>query len=147
MVATAAAYGPFSRDPYLHTSTFAASPIACAAALAAIEALDREGVVPRAKALGERLLAGVRAACAPYTGGLVREVRGRGLLIGLEFTEEQAVGELILELVGRGVLVNHSLNATRVLRLTPPAIVGEEEVRLFLTALTEALRVVATHVG
>ncbi|MFF7597608.1 aspartate aminotransferase family protein [Streptomyces mirabilis] len=147
MVATAAAYGPFSRDPYLHTSTFAASPIACAAALAAVEALDREGVVPRAKALGERLLAGVRAACAPYTGGLVREVRGRGLLIGLEFTEEQAVGELILELVGRGVLVNHSLNATRVLRLTPPAIVGEEEVRLFLTALTEALRVVATHVG
>lgn len=78
MVATAAAYGPFSRDPYLHTSTFAASPIACAAALAAVEALDREGVVPRAKALGERLLAGVRAACALYTGGLVREVRGRG---------------------------------------------------------------------
>ncbi|MFF3577025.1 aspartate aminotransferase family protein [Streptomyces mirabilis] len=147
MVATAAAYGPFSRDPYLHTSTFAASPIACAAALAAVEALDREGVVPRAKALGERLLAGVRSACAPYTGGLVREVRGRGLLIGLEFTEEQAVGELILELVGRGVLVNHSLNATRVLRLTPPAIVGEEEERLFLNALTEALRVVATHIG
>lgn len=147
MVATAAAYGPFSRDPYLHTSTFAASPIACAAALAAVEALDREDVVPRAKALGERLLAGVRAACAPHTGGLVREVRGRGLLIGLEFTEEQAVGELILELVGRGVLVNHSLNATRVLRLTPPVIVEEEEVRLFLAALTEALRVVATHVG
>ncbi|WP_405889061.1 aminotransferase class III-fold pyridoxal phosphate-dependent enzyme [Streptomyces sp. NBC_01136] len=147
MVATAAAYGPFSRDPYLHTSTFGASPIACAAALAAVEALDREDVVPRAKALGERLLVGVRAACAPYTGGLVQEVRGRGLLIGLEFTEEQAVGELILELVGRGVLVNHSLNATRVLRLTPPAIVGEEEVRLFFGALTEALRIVAKHVG
>ncbi len=147
MVATAAAYGPFSRDPSAHLH-LRGLPIACAAALAAVEALDREGVVPRAKALGERLLAGVRAACAPYTGGLVRrEVRGRGLLIGLEFTEEQAVGELILELVGRGVLVNHSLNATRVLRLTPPAIVGEEEVRLFLTALTEALRVVATHIG
>jgi putrescine aminotransferase len=147
MVATVAAYGPFSRDPYLHTSTFAASPIACAAALAAVEALESEEVVPRARALGERLLTDVRAACAPYTGGLVREVRGRGLLIGLEFAEEQAVGELILELVGRGVLVNHSLNATRVLRLTPPAIVGEEEVRLFLTALTEALRVVATRIG
>ncbi|WP_443077598.1 aspartate aminotransferase family protein [Streptomyces sp. NBC_01450] len=147
MVATPAAYAPFSRDPYLHTSTFAASPIACAAALAAVEALESEEVVPRARALGERLLADVRAACAPYTGGLVREVRGRGLLIGLEFAEEQAVGELILELVGRGVLVNHSLNATRVLRLTPPAIVGEEEVRLFLTALTEALRVVAPRIG
>jgi putrescine aminotransferase len=147
MVATAAAYRPFSRDPYLHTSTFAASPLACAAALAAVEALDREDIVDRAAALGNRLLAGVRAACAAYSGGLVREIRGRGLLIGLEFTDEQAVGELILELVGRGVLVNHSLNASRVLRLTPPAIVGDEEVRLFLTALAEALRVVATRVG
>jgi putrescine aminotransferase len=147
MVATAAAYRPFSRDPYLHTSTFAASPIACAAALATVETLDREDVVSRAAALGIRLLAGVRAACAPYSRGLVREVRGRGLLIGLEFTADQAVGELILELVERGVLVNHSLNATRVLRLTPPAIAGEEEVRLFLGALAEALRVVATRVG
>ncbi|MFJ5271741.1 aspartate aminotransferase family protein [Streptomyces sp. NPDC088358] len=147
MVATAAAYHPFSRDPYLHTSTFAASPIACAAALAAVEALDREDVVGRAQALGERLLTGVRAVCGPYAGGLVHDVRGRGLLIGLECTEEQAVGELILELVGHGVLVNHSLNATRVLRLTPPAILGEDEVRLFLDALTEALRTVAARLG
>nr|WP_244188152.1 aminotransferase class III-fold pyridoxal phosphate-dependent enzyme [Streptomyces regalis] len=147
MVATAAAYHPFSRDPYLHTSTFAASPIACAAALAAVETLDREDIVDRAATLGDHLLSGVRAACAPYSGSLVRDVRGRGLLIGLEFTADQAVGELILELVGRGVLVNHSLNATRVLRLTPPAIVSEEEVRLFLGALAEALRVVATRVG
>jgi len=147
MVATAAAYRPFSRDPYLHTSTFAASPIACAAAWAAVEALDREGVIERAAALGDRLLAGVRNACTPYTGGLVREVRGRGLLIGLEFAEEQTVGELILELVGRGILVNHSLNDSRVLRLTPPAIVGDEEVWLFLATLSEALRVVAMRVS
>ncbi|MFJ2257770.1 aspartate aminotransferase family protein [Streptomyces sp. NPDC087844] len=147
VVATAAAYRPFSRDPYLHTSTFAASPLACAAALAAVETLETEDLVNRAAVLGDRLLAGVRTACAPYTGGMVREVRGRGLLIGLEFAEEQAVGELMLELVGRSVLVNHSLNATRVLRLTPPAIADEEHVGLFLAALTEALRVVATRLG
>uniref|UniRef100_UPI000ABF1B3B aminotransferase class III-fold pyridoxal phosphate-dependent enzyme n=1 Tax=Streptomyces graminilatus TaxID=1464070 RepID=UPI000ABF1B3B len=147
MVATETAYGPFSRDPYLHTSTFAASPIACAAARAAVEALAREDVVARARVLGERLLAGVRAVCAPYGGGLVREVRGRGLLIGLEFTREQAVGELVLELVGRGVLVNHSLNASRVLRLTPPAIVGDDEEGLFLTTLAQALHDVARRMG
>ncbi|MER6995451.1 aminotransferase class III-fold pyridoxal phosphate-dependent enzyme [Streptomyces sp. NPDC000410] len=147
LIATDEAYRPFSRDPYLHTSTFGASPLACAAARAAVETLDREDIVGRAALLGARLLAGVRAACAAYTGGLVHEVRGRGLLIGLEFTSEQAVGELVLELVGRGVLVNHSLNAGRVLRLTPPAIAGDEEVRLFLAALAEALRVVATRIG
>ncbi|MFF3336382.1 aspartate aminotransferase family protein [Streptomyces sp. NPDC002888] len=147
MVATDKAYHPFSRDPYLHTSTFAASPIACAAALAAVETLDREDAVSRARAIGLRLLHGVRAVCAPYLGGLVSEVRGRGLLIGLELTVEQAVGEMILELVGHGVLVNHSLNAGRVLRLTPPAVVGPDEVRLFLDALTDALRAVAARLG
>ncbi|WP_037868138.1 aspartate aminotransferase family protein [Streptomyces sp. NRRL S-813] len=147
MVATDEAYAPFSRDPYLHTSTFAASPLACAAALAAVEAMDREDVPGRARTLGIRLLHGVRTACTPYTGGLVRDLRGRGLLIGLEFGVEQAVGELILELVGRGVLVNHSLNAGRVLRLTPPAVVTDEELRLFLTALSEALHAVATRLG
>ncbi|GEC08298.1 aminotransferase [Streptomyces spinoverrucosus] len=147
MVATERAYAPFSRDPYLHTSTFAASPLACAAALAAVQTLDREDVVTRARALGLRLLHGVRAACTPYTGGLVRDVRGRGLLIGLELGAEQAVGELILELVGRGVLVNHSLNAGRVLRLTPPAVVTDAELGLFRTALSESLRAVADRLA
>ncbi|MCZ9340528.1 aminotransferase class III-fold pyridoxal phosphate-dependent enzyme, partial [Streptomyces sp. TRM76130] len=86
MVATAGAYSPFSRDPYLHTSTFGASPIACAAALATVTAMEREHTVARAAALGARLLAGVREVCARHQDGLVREVRGRGLLIGIEFT-------------------------------------------------------------
>ncbi|GGS49070.1 aminotransferase class III-fold pyridoxal phosphate-dependent enzyme [Streptomyces griseoviridis] len=139
MVATAEAYGPFSRDPYLHTSTFGASPIACAAALATVETMEREHTVARAGALGARLLAGVRQVCAPYQDGLVREVRGRGLLIGIEFAEEQAVGELLLEMIARGVLVNHSLNSTRVLRLTPPAEVDDAELDFFLTTFADAL--------
>ncbi|MCM1937169.1 aminotransferase class III-fold pyridoxal phosphate-dependent enzyme [Streptomyces sp. G3] len=140
MVATAEAYAPFSRDPYLHTSTFGASPIACAAALATVRAMEEEDTVARAAALGPRILAAVRDVCAPYRGGLVREVRGRGLLIGVEFAEEQAVGELMLELISRGVLVNNSLNSTRVLRLTPPAVVEDSALDLFLTTLGAALR-------
>lgn len=142
MVATEEAYGPFSRDPYLHTSTFGASPIACAAALAAVETIDREDIVGRAAVLGRQLLAGVEEICAPYRERLVHEVRGRGLLIGIEFAQAQAVGETLLELVSRGVLVNHSLNSTRVLRLTPPAIADADEVRLFLDAFADALRAV-----
>ncbi|MFK0120039.1 aspartate aminotransferase family protein [Streptomyces sp. NPDC090994] len=139
MVATAETYGPFSRDPYLHTSTFGASPIACAAALATVTAMEQEHTVARADALGVRLLAGVREVCAPYQDGRVREVRGRGLLIGIEFAEEQAVGELLLEMIARGVLVNHSLNSTRVLRLTPPAVVDDTALDLFLTTFADAL--------
>ncbi|WUL75270.1 aminotransferase class III-fold pyridoxal phosphate-dependent enzyme [Streptomyces sp. NBC_00343] len=147
MVATKDAYRPFSRDPYLHTSTFGASPIACAAALAAVETIDREDIVGRAATLGRHLLGGVVEACAPYRERLVHEVRGRGLLIGIEFARAQAVGETLLELVSRGVLVNHSLNSTRVLRLTPPAIADADEVQLFLDALVEALRAVHTRLA
>ncbi|WP_445021680.1 MULTISPECIES: aspartate aminotransferase family protein [unclassified Streptomyces] len=145
MVATKDAYGPFSRDPYLHTSTFGASPIACAAALAAVETIDREDIVERAASLGRQLLAGVEDVCDPYRDRLVYDVRGRGLLIGIEFTRAQAVGETLLELVSRGVLVNHSLNSTRVLRLTPPAIADADETRLFLDTLAEALKAVHTR--
>jgi putrescine aminotransferase len=147
MVATAEAYDPFGRDPYLHTSTFGASPIACAAALATVTAMEREDTVARAAALGTRILTGVREVCAPYQGGLVHEVRGRGLLIGIEFAKEQAVGDLLLELIARGVLVNHSLNATRVLRLTPPAVVDDPELELFLTTFAEGLRATAARLS
>ncbi|MFE4580244.1 aspartate aminotransferase family protein [Streptomyces chartreusis] len=147
LVATAEAYAPFSRDPYLHTSTFGASPIACAAALAAVETMEREDTVARAATLGARILAGVRDACAPYREILVRDVRGRGLLIGIEFAEERAVGELLLELITRGVLVNHSLNSTRVLRLTPPAVVADDALDLFFTTLAEALHTTAVRMA
>lgn len=147
MTATEAAYEPFSRDPYLHTSTFGASPIACAAALATVETMDREDTVARAAALGARILAGVRETCAPHLGGLVHEVRGRGLLIGVEFAENRAVGELLLELISRDVLVNHSLNSTRVLRLTPPAVVEDAALDQFFTTLAESLRTVAARVA
>ncbi|MFB8777884.1 aspartate aminotransferase family protein [Streptomyces broussonetiae] len=147
MAATADVYRPFSQDPYLHTSTFGASPIACAAALATVRTMERENIVARAAALGTRLLAGVREVCAPYGGGLVREVRGRGLLIGIEFSAEQAVGELLLELIARDVLVNHSLNSTHVLRLTPPAVADDAALGLFLATLADALAATAARMA
>ncbi|RVW10735.1 aspartate aminotransferase family protein [Prescottella agglutinans] len=139
VVATPAAYAPFARDPYLHTSTFAGSPAACAAARAAIGVIRDEDLPARAAALGDRLLVGIRAAVARHGGGRVSQVRGRGLLLGLEMASGGLVGELFLNLLDRDVLANHSLNAADVLRFTPPATLTPEEVDLFLRALTDAL--------
>lgn len=141
MVATASAYAPFGQDPYLHTSTFGGSPLACSAALAAIQTLHAENLVPRAARLGSRLLGELQARM-PGWAGLIAQVRGRGLLIGLEFHRQPDVGQAVLELLDRGVLINHSLNASTVLRLTPPAILTDAEIDLFLTALDESLSVV-----
>lgn len=67
----------------LHTSTFGGGSLACAAALAAIRTLEEENLVQRAEARGQRLFDGLAKLCEECD--LVREVRGRGLLLGLEF--------------------------------------------------------------
>ncbi|MFF2118557.1 aspartate aminotransferase family protein [Kitasatospora sp. NPDC058184] len=138
MVATDAAYEPFSRDPFLHTSTFAASPIAMAAARAAVETIAAEGLVGRAAALGRTLLDGLTRIVAERCPGLVAGIRGAGLLIGIEFKDEHTAGAFVMELHDRGVLVNHSLNAHRVIRFTPPAVLTPSDVDWLLTAFDDA---------
>jgi putrescine aminotransferase len=138
VLARADVYEPFGKDPFLHSSTFGGSPLACAAALAAVRTLQQEDIVPRAAALGRQLLAGLRAAAARWPATVV-EVRGRGLLIGLQLAHPGLVGELVLALLDRDILVNHSLNAADVLRLTPPAVLTAEQVDRTLTAFAEAL--------
>jgi len=144
-VATEQAYAAFNRDPFIHTSTFAGSPIAMAAARAAVETIDAEGIVDRARGIGERLGQSLHRSVADQAPHLVREVRGRGLLWGIEFAGPGLAGEMLLELIARNVVVNHSLNAHAVLRLTPPAVMTEGDLDHLESALTGALRAVATR--
>jgi putrescine aminotransferase len=141
MVATARAYQPFSDDPFLHTSTFAGSPIAMAAATAAVTTIRDEGLVERARVLGARLLRDLDRALGPAAG----RVRGVGLLIGLEIADPGAALDLVLELLERGVLVNHSLNAHRVVRLTPPAVLTDAEADRLVETVAAAARAVAAR--
>jgi putrescine aminotransferase len=138
VLATRAAYQPFGDDPFLHTSTFGGSPLASAAALAAITVMRDEHIVTRSATLGDELLAELTRVAAGFPG-MVEQVRGRGLLLGLKMADPGLVGELVLSLVDRDVLANHSLNAASVLRLTPPAILGPDELRQCVTAVAESL--------
>lgn len=137
---TAEAYRPFDKDPFLHTSTFAAAPIAAAAAKAAVEAIVEEDAVTRAANLGARLKDGIAAAAQRHCAHLVREVRGEGLLLGVEFEDPGLAGEMMLELTERHVLANHSLNNSTVLRFTPPAVLTEEQLGRLLDAVEESFR-------
>jgi putrescine aminotransferase len=142
-VATAQAYAPFDKDPFLHTSTFAASPVAMAAAAAAVTAIRDEGLVERARTLGEDLLERIESALAPLHGTAVLDIRGRGLLLGIEMRDEGTAGELVLQLLEEGVLVNHSLNAHRVVRLTPPAVLTPADLDRITRAFTRAATALA----
>lgn len=143
VLATRAAYAPFDADPFLHSSTFAGSPLACAAALAAIQVIENEGLVERSRDIGSRLLGGVDDILRRRLRSRLVETRGVGLLIGCELDDAAVVGELVLALLDEGVVVSTSLNQHRVLRLTPPAILTPADEAEILRRLDEATRTVA----
>lgn len=145
VVATPRAFSVFDRDPYLHTSTFSGVPIAMAAARGAIRAIKEEGLVERARELGAQLLSALGDIVREHFGDAVREVRGRGLLLGFEFSEPGIPGDLLIELVSQGVIANHSLNSHLVLRLTPPAILDAAEVAFLCEAFDSACRAQAAR--
>jgi len=104
----------------VHGSTFGGNPLACAAALATIHTLEAEDLPGRAARLGERLLDGLRAIPSP----LIRQVRGLGLMVGVELRVR--VSPLLAALAREGVL---ALTAgPTVMRFLPPLVITEEEI-------------------
>jgi putrescine aminotransferase len=142
MVATKEAFAPFDKDPFIHTSTFSGNPLSMAAAKGAIAAIQEDDLVQRAHQLGELLRPELEQIAKAVLKHRLREVRGVGLLIGIELTVPGLAGDLLLELIGAGVLGNHSLNSASVMRLTPPAILNNHDVQILLDAFERATRAV-----
>jgi putrescine aminotransferase len=138
MVATAEVFRAFDKDPFIHTSTFSGAPVAMAAARAAVEAIETDGLVQRSATIGAGLLAGLRQAVQRHCPHLVGDVRGLGLLIGVEAQDPGIAGELLAELMNQHVIVNYSLNAPTVLRFTPPAVMTAEDSEFLLSAFAAA---------
>jgi len=107
--------------PGSHGSTFGGNPLACRAALTVVETIERDNLVARAASLGEWLRA--RLAQALDAQPHVRDVRGRGLMIGIELDRDCA--ELVADARDRGVLLN--VTADRTVRLLPPLILSDRD--------------------
>jgi acetylornithine/LysW-gamma-L-lysine aminotransferase len=114
-----------------HTSTFGGNPLACAAALASLEVIEREGLQERARGLGEYFLEELRAIQSER----IREVRGLGLMLGIELKEK--AGPYVQRLMERGVIV--LLAGATVIRLLPPLVITREEIDRVLSAMKEVL--------
>jgi putrescine aminotransferase len=143
-LATAQAFAPFDRDPYLHTSTFSAAPLAMAAVKATVEVISDEGLVQKAGEIGERLLEELSAIAVAQIPHLVSEVRGAGLHIGVEFQSGHYAAEFLMDLLDNDVIVNHSMNAHPVIRLTPPAVLTPEQETRLLESFESACKSLAT---
>jgi len=109
--------------PGEHGSTFGGNPLACAVARTAMKVLVEEGMIENAALMGERFLAGLRA----LNHAVIREVRGRGLLIALELNPDAGGARRLTEaLVERGLLAKET--HTNTVRFAPPLIITEDQV-------------------
>ena len=116
-----------------HTSTFGGNPVACAAACATIDLILRERLPERAERLGRYFLGKLRELQSKYK--IVREVRGLGLMIGVELRVD--VLNVILGMIQKGVLV---LDAGKtVMRFLPPLIITEKDIDTVVAVTDEVL--------
>ena len=107
--------------PGTHGSTFGGNPLAAAAALATLDVIEEDGLLGRATVLGERIRTGL--ARALDGDNRIVEIRGRGLMIGIELSEPPP--DLVGRALDAGLLLN--VTAERVVRLLPPLVLSDEE--------------------
>ena len=140
----------------VHSTTFKGGPLAMAAGLAALAVIDDEGLVENAERRGAELMRGLRDLAAQYD--LLADVRGKGLIIGIEFgrpsglkaranwamLQKARVGlfaqTVVVALFQRHrILTQVSGDHMEVIKLIPPLMIGDAEVRLFLDGLADVL--------
>jgi 4-aminobutyrate aminotransferase/(S)-3-amino-2-methylpropionate transaminase len=135
-----AAWANGAAGPALHTGTFFGHPVSAAAALATLEVLESEQLCERARALGVQLL----DALAPLAERPdVKAVRGRGLLVGIELTSSRHALAAMRALLERGYITVPAAPDARVISLTPPLCISVDQLRGFVSALSESLMVTA----
>lgn len=120
--------------PGVHSSTFGGNPLSCAAAVAALTVMEEEDLPGQAEAKGKYLMEKLKKIESPN----VREVRGLGLMIGIEM--KQKVAPYLKELQGKKII---ALNAgMTVIRLLPPLVITYEQIDHVVDVLTETLNTV-----
>jgi len=125
-------------NPFIHLSTFGGSDLACAVALEVIAVIEETGLVEHAAAMGERLFTGLHAIAAAHPE-VITQVRGRGLMAGVQYTEDALGPRMSYHLAQHGVLAIYSGNEPSVMRLMPSLVIGEQEVDFLLQALDGAI--------
>jgi len=152
------------RRAIVHTSTFSENSLSMRAGLATLDVLDREKLGPRALHLGEKFRANLRAALAPYE--MVKEVRGMGLLSGIEFVAPRKLalrapyeafrrvhpamfGQVLVMRMFRhkNILTQICGNNFMVLKAAPPLVVEEQQLDEFVSAIRDVVEMAHTSAG
>ena len=139
VVATPKIWEFWNDSPLIHSSTFGGNPLACAVGLRTLEIIEEENLVERAATAGEKMFAALRQTQAKFPD-LIVDIRGRGLMIGVEFPEEDITSLVLAGLAQRDVLVvPYTFNNPTVTRFEPPLNISDEEIEWATRAFDEAV--------
>jgi len=116
-----------------HSSTFGGNPLSCAAGTATLQALTQDGLIENAKSMGEKFSNGLEELKSKHS--IIREVRGKGLMIGVELKFE--VKDILMEGIKNGLLLLYS--GRNILRFLPPLVISEEDITKTLQILDKLL--------
>jgi putrescine aminotransferase len=126
-------------NPFIHTSTTGGNPLACAAAIAAINVTLEERVSEQAAEKGEYFIQQLREIAERYDD-MYTHITGKGLLIGQHFVNDDIGYAVASGLFKRGILISGTLNNSRVIRVEPPLIITREEIDTILNRLEDTLQ-------
>jgi len=116
-----------------HSSTFGGNPLSCAAGIAALKALTEDGLIENSEKMGKIFREGLEKLKENHP--IIREVRGKGLMIGVELKFE--VRDVLMNLIKEGVLMLYS--GRNILRILPPLVITEEDITKVLQSLDSVL--------
>jgi acetylornithine/succinyldiaminopimelate/putrescine aminotransferase len=126
-----------SHDPPLaHVTTFGGHPVSCAAGLAALDVLQRDGLPARAAQRGAAWRTQLAALCT----GPMHAVRGLGLLLALDFDTPETTRRFTVRCLEGGVILNWTLHRDTVVRLAPPLTITDAEIERATAVMADALR-------
>jgi len=134
----------FHPNPFYHTSTFGANPMATTAAATTIQTLLEEDLVARSAEMGDYFKSGLKDLQKRFPA-IIRDVRGRGLLIGMEIVDAKVGESIAHRMFDRNVLVAYTLNRPEVIRIEPPLIITRDLIDLALERLDESLQEESKH--
>jgi acetylornithine aminotransferase len=120
--------------PGNHGTTFGGGPLVSVAALTTLDVIEKDGLLEHAARMGEVIQGGLRRELAGVAG--VKEVRGMGLMIGIEL--DRPCGDIVKRALGAGLVIN--VTADKVIRLLPPLIIKEEEARQVVSILAPLVK-------
>ena len=116
-----------------HSSTFGGNPLSCAAGIAALKALTEDGLVENSEKMGKIFREGLERLKEKHP--IIREIRGKGLMIGIELKFD--VRDILMNLIKDGILMLYS--GRNILRILPPLVISEEDITKVLQSLDSVL--------